>query len=78
MMLHTQDGSEWGYLQVGRSLQDFDEYIKTVTHILLLGLPIGILSIAGASWWLSGKAMQPIYLSYRQIQQFTADAAHEL
>ncbi|NES77002.1 MULTISPECIES: two-component system sensor histidine kinase RppB [Okeania] len=78
LMLHTQDASEWGYLQVGRSLQDFDEYIKTVTHILLLGLPIGILSIAGASWWLSGKAMRPIYHSYRQIQQFTADAAHEL
>ncbi|MDY7004211.1 MAG: two-component system sensor histidine kinase RppB [Cyanobacteriota bacterium] len=78
LMLHTQDGSEWGYLQVGRSLQDFDEYIKTVTYILLLGLPMGILSIAGASWWLSGKAMRPIYHSYRQIQQFTADAAHEL
>ena len=31
-----------------------------------------------ASWWLAGKAMEPIYHSYRQIQQFTADAAHEL
>ncbi len=31
-----------------------------------------------ASWWLAGLAMQPIYQSYRQIQQFTADAAHEL
>ncbi|NEQ37709.1 MAG: HAMP domain-containing histidine kinase [Okeania sp. SIO3I5] len=78
LMLHTQDDLEWGYLLVGRSLQDFDEYIKTVTYILLLGLPMGILSIAGASWWLSGKAMRPIYQSYRQIQQFTADAAHEL
>lgn len=78
LMLHTQDGSEWGYLLVGRSLQDFDQYIARVTYILLLGLPIGILLIAGASWWLSGKAMRPIYQSYRQIQQFTADAAHEL
>lgn len=78
LMLHTQDGSEWGYLIVGRSLQDFDEYIEIVTYILLLGLPMVILSIAAASWWLSGKAMRPIYLSYRQIQQFTADAAHEL
>lgn len=31
-----------------------------------------------SSWWLSGLAMQPIYQSYRQVQQFTADAAHEL
>jgi len=29
-------------------------------------------------WWLSGLAMKPVYQSYRQIQQFTADAAHEL
>jgi signal transduction histidine kinase len=37
-----------------------------------------MLLIGGASWWLSGLAMQPIYRSYQQIQQFTADAAHEL
>ncbi|WP_293120779.1 two-component system sensor histidine kinase RppB [Okeania sp. SIO1I7] len=78
LMLHTQDGSQWGYLLVGRSLQDFDEYMLTVAYTILFGLPMGILSIAGASWWLSKKAMRPIYLSYRQIQQFTADAAHEL
>ncbi|NJM23235.1 MAG: hypothetical protein HC907_33555 [Richelia sp. SM1_7_0] len=34
--------------------------------------------VAIASWWLAGLAMRPIYDSYRQIQQFTADAAHEL
>jgi len=34
--------------------------------------------VGGSSWWLAGLAMQPIYQSYRQIQQFTADAAHEL
>ena len=34
--------------------------------------------LGGTSWWLSGLAMQPIYQSYQQIQQFTADAAHEL
>jgi signal transduction histidine kinase len=34
--------------------------------------------IAAASWWLTGLAMQPVQVSYRKIQQFTADAAHEL
>ncbi len=34
--------------------------------------------IAIASWGLSGLAMQPIYQSYQQQQQFTANAAHEL
>src|ERR671932_2214418 len=30
-----------------------------------------------SSGWLAGRAMQPVYQSYQQMQQFTADAAHE-
>nr|WP_242038656.1 two-component system sensor histidine kinase RppB [Chroococcidiopsis sp. [FACHB-1243]] len=44
----------------------------------MLGLPIAIMLVAVSSWWLAGRAMQPVYQSYQQIQQFTADAAHEL
>ena len=76
--LHTQDYRHWGYLQIGRSLQDFDRYLGNVKWILLLGLPIIIVLDMFASWWLAGRVMQPIYQSYRRIQQFTADAAHEL
>ena len=76
--LHTQDYQPWGYLQIGRNLQAFDNYVANVKWILLLGLPILILLVMFASWWLAGKAMQPIYQSYQQIQQFTTDAAHEL
>ena len=77
-LLHTQQGKNWGYLQVGRSLQDFDTYLANVRWLLLLGVPLVVLFVAGASWWLSGLAIRPIYQSYRQMQQFTADAAHEL
>ncbi len=77
-LLHTQQGKNWGYLQVGRSLQDFDTYVANVRWVLLLGVPLVVLMVAGASWWLSGLAIRPIYQSYRQMQQFTADAAHEL
>jgi signal transduction histidine kinase len=76
--LHTQNNLEWGYFQVGRSLEEFHLYLNGVKLSLLLGLPIAMIVIATASWWLSGLAMKPIYQSYRQIQQFTADAAHEL
>ncbi|MDY7021071.1 MAG: two-component system sensor histidine kinase RppB, partial [Cyanobacteriota bacterium] len=78
LALHTQDRSDWGYLQVGRSLQDVNDYLNSVKLILGLGLPIAMILVWGASWGLAGLAMQPIYQSYRQIQQFTADAAHEL
>jgi signal transduction histidine kinase len=78
LVLHTSNNASWGYLQVGRSLQDLDDYLNTVKLILLLGLPLAMILVGGSSWWLAGLAMKPIYQSYRQIEQFTADAAHEL
>ncbi|MBO3460260.1 HAMP domain-containing histidine kinase [Aetokthonos hydrillicola Thurmond2011] len=77
-VLHTQDNRHWGYLQVGRSLEDFSGYLSVVKLILFVGLPLAMALVAVASWWLAGLAMQPIYQSYKQIQQFTADVAHEL
>ena len=76
--LHTQDNRVWGYLQVGRSLKDFRDYLSTIKWILILGYPAAMILVTIGAWWWVGKAMQPIYRSYRQIQQFTADAAHEL
>lgn len=78
LSLHTQDNLSWGYMQVGRSLSDVDGYLAAVRLILLLGLPIAFVLVGGSSWWLAGLAMQPIYRSYQQMQQFTADVAHEL
>lgn len=77
-LLHTQEGKNWGYLQVGRSIQDFDRYVANVKWILFWGVPLVVLLVIVVSWWLSGLAIRPIYQSYRQMQQFTADAAHEL
>ncbi len=74
--LHTQNQIS-GYMQVGRSLNDLDQRLTFLRLTLLLGLPIEIIFVGLSSWWLAGKAMQPVYLSYRQMQQFTADAAHE-
>jgi signal transduction histidine kinase len=65
-------------MQVGRSLYEVNEHMVWVKLSLLVGLPSTMLLVAAASWWLAGQAMQPVYKSYRQIQQFTADAAHEL
>lgn len=78
LLLHTQDNRDWGYIQVGRNLADINDYMDAVKLSLVVGLPIAMSLVAVASWWLAGLAMRPIYRSYRQIQQFTADAAHEL
>ncbi|MEX0270034.1 two-component system sensor histidine kinase RppB [Leptolyngbyaceae cyanobacterium UHCC 1019] len=75
---HPHPHSSWGYLQLGRNLEPFDAEVNRMQWTLLLGFPIALGLIAVSSWWLSGLAMQPIYQSYQQQQQFTANAAHEL
>jgi len=79
-ILHGKSNSNsyWGYLQIGRTLEGFDAEVRRIQLILAIGFPIALSVVAISSWWLSGLAMQPIYRSYRQQQQFTADAAHEL
>jgi signal transduction histidine kinase len=76
--LKTIDNRDWGYIQVAQSFHRLDEYMNSLHLIVIFGVPLVMLLITGVSWWLSGLAMQPIYKSYQQIQQFTADAAHEL
>ena len=78
LLLKTATNAPWGYMQLGRSLKEYDDYLATVRLLLAIGLPLSMLAVAGASWGLAGLAMRPVYQSYRQMQQFTADAAHEL
>jgi signal transduction histidine kinase len=78
LLLEPKGVGQWGYIQVGRSLKEFDQSITLLRLILFLGLPIFVCLIAVAAWWMAGLAMRPVHQSYEQIQQFTADAAHEL
>jgi signal transduction histidine kinase len=78
LQIKTIDNRDWGYLQVAQSFDRLDEYTNSLYLILIFGVPLAMLLIGGASWRLSGLAIAPIYQSYQQIQQFTADAAHEL
>ena len=65
-------------MDVGLSWQEFDRYLTSLRRTIFWTTPIIILLVIGVSWWLAGLAMSPLYQSYRQIQQFTTDAAHEL
>ncbi|MGB0560462.1 MAG: two-component system sensor histidine kinase RppB [Spirulinaceae cyanobacterium] len=76
--LHTRDRQDWGTLQVGRSLQDTEAYLTTVRWCLGLGILAALGLAALASYGLAGLALKPIDRAYQTIQQFTADAAHEL
>jgi signal transduction histidine kinase len=78
MPLKINNNQLWGYLQVGRTVQRLNDYMNSLHWLLGLGIPSCMIIIGGAGWWLAGLAMQPIEKSYQQLQQFTADAAHEL
>ena len=76
--LHDQKGVPWGTLQVGRSLSDLDGFLATLRFTLFASSPLILLLTTASGWWLAGLAVQPIYQSYQQMQQFAIDAAHEL
>ncbi len=67
-----------GILQIGLSLEEADEVFKQVLLGLLVAIPLlqGVIGLA--AWLLAGKAMVPIRQAYERLQQFTADASHEL
>ncbi len=80
LYLHDVNGKNvlWGYMDMGLSWQEFDNYLTSLRRTIFWTTPIITLLVTGVSWWLAGLAMRPLYQSYRQIQQFTTDAAHEL
>jgi signal transduction histidine kinase len=78
LRLKNANQASWGYMQVGQSIKALDNDLANLRSILLLIIPVSMLFISGAGWWLAGLAMQPVYQSYRKIQQFTTDVAHEL
>jgi len=77
-VLYTQNRVPWGTLQLARSLEDIETYLFSAQLVLGVGGLLAIALTVAASWWLAGLAMQPVRQSYQQMQQFTADAAHEL
>lgn len=77
-LLKTNQGQDWGYLQVGRSVRQFDTYMRDFHLLITLGIPTTMGLLGWASWWVAGVAMRPIYKSYEKMQRFTADASHEL
>jgi signal transduction histidine kinase len=76
--IHTPDNKIWGYLQVGRNLIDIQEYLNNIHLVLIYGIIIIGFILALVSWYLAGLAMRPLLQSYQKMQDFTADAAHEL
>jgi OmpR-family two-component system manganese-sensing sensor histidine kinase len=67
-----------GYLRVSHPWFEVTKPSHQLMFDLALGTWVMVLSVAASGWFLSGKAMEPVYESYQRLKQFTADASHEL
>lgn len=67
-----------GYIRGGQTTQE----LQTVQNQFLWQLGFSILTVLGlialGGLWLTKKALEPVMQSFKQLQQFTADASHEL
>jgi signal transduction histidine kinase len=73
-----QEGTVIGYLQIAVPLTPLQQTLAQLRLSLTLGVPLTLGLIALTGWWLGGLAMQPLQQSYKQLQDFTTNASHEL
>lgn len=67
-----------GYVRVSALTDEVEEDTRRLLQVLELGGAIAILLIAITGGWLTQRSVQPIERSVLKLQQFTADASHEL
>lgn len=67
-----------GYLRVSHPWFEVSKPTQQLLIDLAFGSALMLVAVAGTGWFLSGLAMRPVYESYGQLKQFTADASHEL
>lgn len=67
-----------GYLRVSHPWFEVTKPAHQLAIDLSVGTGLMVFSVALCGWFLAGKAMEPVLLSYQRLKQFTADASHEL
>lgn len=73
-----ESGEFIGYTRVSESRGDIENTLRGLDLGLAGGIVIALIFSITGGFWLLRQAMEPIERSFRKLQQFTADAAHEL
>jgi OmpR-family two-component system manganese-sensing sensor histidine kinase len=68
----------WGYVRASQSLTELDRTVAQLDWGLGIGIVIALGLSGSGILWLNRQAMTPIEQSFKRLQQFTADASHEL
>ena len=77
-IINNDDRQQIGYVRITQSLDSLDRTFHQLDLGLVSGMVISLVISGGAGIWLTRRAMRPAIASYQRLQQFTADAAHEL
>ncbi|MGL5080152.1 MAG: sensor histidine kinase [Microcoleaceae cyanobacterium] len=67
-----------GYVRASESFAGIDETLQRLDWGLGSGVALALILSGIGGIWLTHQAMQPIEKSFQRLQQFTADASHEL
>jgi signal transduction histidine kinase len=67
-----------GYVRASESLEGIDATLRRLDWGLGGGVVLALAMSGFGGIWLTRQAMQPIEKSFQKLQQFTADASHEL
>jgi two-component system, OmpR family, manganese sensing sensor histidine kinase len=77
-VMDSDSGQLLGYVRVSQSLAEFDAALRHLDWGMTGGIGIALVLSSVGGFLLMRQAMQPIEQSFAQLQQFTADASHEL
>jgi two-component system, OmpR family, manganese sensing sensor histidine kinase len=67
-----------GYVRASESLEALNETLRRLDGKLGGGVVLALLMSGLGGIWLTRQSMQPIEKSFQKLQQFTANASHEL
>ncbi len=67
-----------GYIRSSQPLTELDENLTKLDLGLGGGILLALILSSIGGIWLTKQAMQPVEASFQRLQQFTADASHEL
>ena len=71
----TTDGIVTVY--AGESLRDVDDTTSAVTVLLMLGVPLLSLVVAGVTWWAVGRTLRPVREITHTMSEITTSDLHQ-
>jgi len=74
----TDEGRTIAVVQVGRSLKEHQEQLRTLLIVLIATAAGGLMLAAAGGLFVAGRALRPVRESFSRQRAFVADASHEL